>query len=104
MLVQIVERLNTWWPFSDPIRFQLKKNIVLIVLHKDIVECIGIIRGLKVTLFGTPYNSIIRSHIIRVYAASIQPIDLFFDELYDTPTRYKSDFVPRANTPITSHN
>ena len=97
MSSQVVERLNSWWPFSDPIRFQLKKNIILIVLHEDIVECIGIIRGLKVTLFGTPYNSIIRSHIIRVYAASIKPIDLSFDELFDTPKRY------RPATPMTSH-
>jgi len=104
MSAQIVERLNTWWPFSDPIRFQLKKNIVLIVLCKDIVECIGIIRGLKVTLFGTPYNSIIRSHIIRVYGASLAPMDLSFDNLFDIPTRYKSDFVPRATTPMTSHS
>jgi hypothetical protein len=97
MSAQIVERLNSWWSFSDPIYFQLKKNIILIVLHEDIVECIGIIRGLKVTLFGTPYNSIIRSHIIRVYAASFSPMDLSFDQLFDTPKCY------RPATPMTSH-
>jgi hypothetical protein len=104
MSAQIVERLNSWWPFSDPIRFRLQKNIILIVLHEDTVECIGIIRGIKVTLFGTPYNSIIRSHIIRVYGASLAPMDLSFDNLFDTPTRYKSDFAQRCATPTTSHD
>jgi hypothetical protein len=98
---KLVQRLNDWWPFKDPIHFQLKKNIVLIVLNGDMVECIGIIRNLKVSLFGSPYNSIIRSHIIRVFAASIPPRDIHVEELFDTPKAYKSE--PRPSTPITTH-
>ena len=101
MLEQLVQRLNDWWPHTDPITFQLKKNIVLVVVNTDMIECVGIIRGIKVTLFGTPYNSIIRSHILRVYAASIPPVDLRVEEMFDTPKAYKSELG--SSTPVAVH-
>jgi hypothetical protein len=99
----LVKRLNDWWPFKDPISFQLKENIILIILTEDIVECVGIIRGGKVALYDTAYNSIIQSHIRRVFAASLSPREIEIEKLCDSPTEYKSDFVALSCAVPTSY-
>ena len=100
--MELVARLNNWWPYREKIRFQLVKGIVLIISETaNLPECIGIMRKSTVSLFGTHEASIIKSHIIRVCGASLPPTDIKIEMLCDPP-RYKSD-LPRAPTPSSSH-
>jgi len=82
--MELVARLNNWWPYDEKIRFQLVKGIILIISEiAEIPECIGIIRKSTVSLFGTHESAVIKSHIIRVCSASLPPRDIKIEMLCD---------------------